>query len=383
MSTFTINSKELLKALNFAGKAIPNTAITPIFECVLLDVKKSGQIFITGSDSNTVIQTSATMAEWDFDEDFKIAAPYDLLSKTLINLPNAPITITYIEEGIVFKIELTFETDLFSIPCEDPRDYFKDPVVNDSETIKMPAQHFQRGIDQVINFVGDEAKENPRPFILGMHIQIQDGRIDFCAFNGFTLGLYSRPYSDPDTNKKFLVPGKFMRLISEFIGNDESDVFIQISDRMIKVRSANWVAHATLIENEFPAYRNGIPKEFLHYATVDADKLKMAIKRALPMGDPGKNTAKLTFRESNLFLSAEFADKNTRSDQDIQIESEIEDFEIGVNMKLLQKALSTVSGDFKFAFNAHNTAAMIYPDKDEEEEIQYLVMPVLLNYVPA
>jgi len=379
MSTFQINSKEFLKALNFAGKAIPNTAITPIFECVLLDVRKSGQIFITGSDSNTVIQTTATMAQSDFDQDFKIAAPYDLLARTLATLPNVPISVTYTVEGENHLLTIDYEDSngrnaIFNMSCEDPKTYLRLPEVKDAQTVSMKAQALQRGIDSVINFVSED---NLKPSITGVNISIKDGSVFFFATNAMTIGIFGQPYADKELEKEILIPGKFAKLVSEFIGDFEEEIELKVSDRFVQVTFGHWTAYSTLIDERFPNCRAVIPESFAMEATVNAEELKTAMKRASVYADPQTSTMKMSFNEKSLFLSAEYPEKNQKCDQDISIDSEMQDFKIGFNMKTLGKLLQTVSGDFKMSFVGHNRAVLINPEVAEGETIDYIIMPVV------
>lgn len=374
----TINSKEFLKALNFAGKTVPTSGITPIFECVLLECKKSGTMVITGSDSNSVFQTKTKMSEFDLDgqDVVKIAAPYDLLSKTLVNLPNAPVTITYIEEGsLIYRIELAFETDLFVIPCEDPDTYFKLPVVKDAESIKMPAQTLQRGIDQVINFVSTE--DTLKPAQNGITLINDKGKIQFAATNGFMIGVHSISGEESESSTSIIVPGKFAKIISDCIGDLEAEVELSFSDQYLKVKTADWVAYSTLIDEKSPDYNRAIPVQYEYEAKINAEDIKTAIKRATVYGNPD-STMKLCFRGNNLFLSAEFHEKGLKCDQDIQIESDIGDFTIGINMKMFALLLKTVSGDFTLSLISPTRGLTVTPDHAEDEDVKYLIMPVMI-----
>lgn len=379
--TFTINSKELLKALQFAGKAVLPNAITPIFACVLLECKKSGTIMLTGSDTNTVIQTATSMSEFDMEgeESVKIAAPYDLLSKTLSSLPNAPVTITYINEGsFEFRIELMYESDLFVIPCEDPTTYFKVPVLKDEQLIEIPAQALQRGIDNVVHAASDDTL---RPVITGIKLTIEPGRVEFAAMNGFVIAIYGLDIPEIDANFELIISAKTMRLISEFIGDGSENVKIKISGKHVKVGFADWVLYGLLIdetEMQFPRYRGALPTNFQHEAVVNSEQLKTAIKRATPFADVTSTTLNLSFNTFILTLSTEYVEKNLKSNQDLEIKSDIADFQIGFSAKNLLNALKTVSGDFDAKFVSSSQAVTILPSVDDGESLKYLLMPVML-----
>lgn len=379
--TFQINSKEFLKALSFAGKTIPTSAIVPIFECVLLEYNSDGSMIITGSDSNTVIQTKAKMSTVDLEgeKSIKIAAPYDLLSRTLATIPNAPISVTYTVEGDIFTLQIDYEdlngrNAIFNMACEDARTYFKVPEIKDGQVITMGAQALQRGLDNLINFVSDDPAI---PAYTGINVKFNDGKVLFSATNRFIIGMYENEFHDEAVDSNVIIPFKFCKLLSDFIGDITEEIAIEISDRFIKAQLGEWVAYSTLVDDKFPDCKKTIPDSFEYKAVINAEDLKMAIKRASVYADPQDSTMKMVFNEKNLFLSAEFPQKNQKCDQDIAIDSEIDGFKIGFNMKTLSKLLQTVSGDFEMSFVAHNRGALIKPDVAEGESIDYIIMPVV------
>lgn len=380
---FTINTRELQKAINFAGKAIPSSAITPIFECILMEAKNTGTLVVTGSDTNTTLSTRVTMSEHDLDgaDSVKIAAPYAILAATLATLPDTGITLTYTHEGIavgidVFTLRIEQESNVFKLSCEDPTTYLRMPQMPQSDSIKIPAQILQRGIDQVVHCASTDTM---RPAICGVNIQVEDGLAEFTTTDMHGLADHVVEYPDKSLSRQMIVPSRFATLVSELIGDDKSEMELKISDRFVRVLIGDWAAYGTLIDDRFPDFKRAIPLDFKHSARVNAEELKTILKRAVIYANMKTFAVKLTFRGNNLFVQSENTDKNTEANQDMRIESEIEDFTIGFNKKMLDKVLKTVSGDFTICMNEPNIAAVIFPDCDEGETTKYLCMPVMLN----
>lgn len=377
MISFTINSKELLRAIQYAGRAVNPNATIPILQCVLLEVFSDGVVKVTGSDMNTTLitKTKASEVEFEGNGSVKIAVPFDLLPKVLISLPSAPITITYIVDGLYgFRIELQHETSQFDIPCEDGSVYLKSPEISAKEPIRIPAQILQRGIDNVVHCV---AADPLRPALTGIGLIVSESSLEFAATDGFKMGVYKAEYQGPSEELCFVLPAKLMQLISELIGYMQEDVELLISNRMVGVEIGEYSAYGLLIEEKYPDYQNAIPVNYQTEATLNAEELKTLIKRGRPFADPKTNIADFTFKRSILLVRMENPVLNTKSDQDMSIQSDIEEFSISFNTKLLESALSRVSGEFTFRFVAAGKLAMVYPDQGEGEELKYFVWPTI------
>lgn len=374
----SINTKEFSKALSFVGKIIPSTGITPIFQCILMEAKSNGTLMVTGSDTNTVLSTVVRMSDFDLEgqESVKIAAPYTIIAKTLSTLPDTAITLAYTHDGeFNYSLTLEFESNFFGIPCEDPKTYLKMPEMGQAESIKIPAQALQRGIDQVVHCTSDD--ENLLPAFRGVNIDIDNGIAQFAGTNGHMIATYDVDLPDNSLSKKMLIPARFAQMVSDLIGDAEGDIELKVDTRRVRVVVGECAAYGTMIDERFPDYQNAMPTSYKYIAVVNSEELKTVVKRAAIFANQKTMTILLNFRDNMLFVKSENSDKNTKSNQDMRIESEIEDLVICFNKSLIDKALSTVSGDFRIHLNASSQGATIEPDAAENERVRYFIMPVM------
>ena len=84
---------------------------------------------------------------------------------------------------------------------------------------------------------------------------------------------------------------------------------------------------------------------------------------------------------NDLVISAEDLDYSNEANERLMCEYNGEDMEIGFNAKFLIEMLNNVdSHTLSFELSAANRAGIVIPaDKDDNEEILMLVMPVMLN----
>ena len=84
---------------------------------------------------------------------------------------------------------------------------------------------------------------------------------------------------------------------------------------------------------------------------------------------------------NELAISAEDLDYSNEANERLMCEYNGEDMEIGFNAKFLIEMLNNAdSHTLSFELSAANRAGIVIPtDKDDNEEILMLVMPVMLN----
>ena len=109
------------------------------------------------------------------------------------------------------------------------------------------------------------------------------------------------------------------------------------------------------------------------YANRTTHQIRLSLKVNRSDGPTG-NSPTLT-------ISAEDLDYANEANEKLMCDYEGEDMEIGFNAKLMAEMLSNLSAKMiSLEMSAPNRAGLIIPaDKEEDEEILMLVMPVMLN----
>lgn len=115
--------------------------------------------------------------------------------------------------------------------------------------------------------------------------------------------------------------------------------------------------------------------------TIGRAELLGALKRISIYANKTTHQVRLKITGSELQVSAEDLDFSNEANERLSCEHEGEDIEIGFNAKFLMEMLSNIdSGQVALTMSAPNKAGVILPsDKDKNEDILMLVMPVMLN----
>ncbi|MEO1256149.1 MAG: DNA polymerase III subunit beta, partial [Bacteroidota bacterium] len=136
-----------------------------------------------------------------------------------------------------------------------------------------------------------------------------------------------------------------------------------------------------LIDERFPDYENVIPLDNNNTVIVKKNDLLSSLKRIAIYANKTTHQVRLKITGSELMISAEDLDFSNEANERLSCEHDGEDLEIGFNAKFLVEMLGNIDSDeITIKLSAPNKAGIITPnDKDDEEDILMLVMPVMLN----
>jgi DNA polymerase-3 subunit beta len=136
-----------------------------------------------------------------------------------------------------------------------------------------------------------------------------------------------------------------------------------------------------LIDERFPDYENVIPTSNNIKMTINRNEFLSSLKRISIYANKTTHQVRLKITGSELQVSAEDLDFSNEANERLSCEHEGGDIEIGFNARFLVEMLSNLDSDqIKINMSAPNKAGVIHPvDKDKNEDILMLVMPVMLN----
>ena len=136
-----------------------------------------------------------------------------------------------------------------------------------------------------------------------------------------------------------------------------------------------------LIDERYPDYDNVIPVDNPNKLTIDRKEFLSSVKRIAIFANKTTYQIRLKIAGSELQISAEDLDFSNEANERLSCQYEGEDIEIGFNAKFLTEILSNIdSNQVILELSTPNRAGIILPiDKDANEDMLMLVMPVMLN----
>ncbi len=370
---FIVSSSSLLKQLATINGVVASNPIVPILENFLLQID-GNRLTATASDLQTVIITELEIESQDKGA---IAIPAKLLMDTLRGLPEQPITVKIDLE--TFGTEIISENGRYKLSGENPIDFPKIPSVKGTLSVDMSSHSLSGAIS---NTIFATSTDDLRPAMTGVYLQLGAENATFVATDGHRLIRYRRNDIKSTSETTVIIPRKALTLLKSSMPSENIPVKAEFSQANAFFTFANIRMICRLIDERFPDYENAIPTNNPNVMTVNRGELLQSLRRIAVYANRTTHQVKLAMSGTDsLKISAEDLDYSNEANEQLMCEYEGEEIEIGFNAKFMVEMLNNLDAStLSLQLSQPNRAGIITPmDKDEDEDILMLVMPVMLN----
>ena len=357
---FTISSTALNSRLLSLSRVINSKNTLPILDCFLFEVR-GGQLIVTASDSENVMQSTMPL------ESFEGEGMFAVNSQTIIDavkeLPEQPLNID-INLGEL-KIYVTYQNGYYDFPIQNAEEYPQVQAV-DEGAISMT---IDSGVlaDNISRSLFATAQDELRPVMNGIYFDLTADYLAIVASDGHKLVRNKNLNIKSDAPSAFILPKKPATLLKNVLVKDGSNVMIRFDQH--------------LIEGRYPNYDSVIPKDNPNHIVIDRKSFIGALRRVLPFSSDSSQLIRYKVGNGQLELSAEDVDFSTRAKESITCEYEGTPMQIGFKGSSMLEILNNLqSENVAVRLADPSRAGVIEPDGQEEnQEILMLIMPMLLN----
>ena len=362
----------MLKQLSAINGVITTNPVVPILENFLFEIS-DGNLTVTASDLQTSMITELQV---EAKEDGSIAIPAKILLETLRNLPEQPVTFSI--DSDTYSIEINSDNGRYKLAGENATDFPKIPTVSDGYSVNMSSDILGRAIN---NTIFATSNDELRPAMTGVFVALDETNTTFVATDSHRLIRYRRVDVVADMEHSMIIPRKALTLLKATLPAETTNVNVEFnaSNALFNFDQVKMICR--LIDERFPDYENVIPLDNNNTVVIKKDEFLSSLKRIVIYANKTTHQVRLKITGNELMVSAEDLDFSNEANERLVCEHDGEDLEIGFNAKFLVEMLSNIdSDDITLKLGPPNRAGIITPnEKDNEEDILMLVMPVMLN----
>lgn len=371
---FTISSTALNSRLLSLSRVINSKNTLPILDCFLFEVR-GGQLIVTASDSENVMQSTMPL------ESFEGEGMFAVNSQTIIDavkeLPEQPLNID-INLGEL-KIYVTYQNGYYDFPIQNAEEYPQVQAV-DEGAISMT---IDSGVlaDNISRSLFATAQDELRPVMNGIYFDLTVDYLAIVASDGHKLVRNKNLNIKSDAPSAFILPKKPATLLKNVLVKDGSNVMIRFDQHSAEITFTDGKLNCRLIEGRYPNYDSVIPKDNPNHIVIDRKSFIGALRRVLPFSSDSSQLIRYKVGNGQLELSAEDVDFSTRAKESITCEYEGTPMQIGFKGSSMLEILNNLqSENVAVRLADPSRAGVIEPDGQEEnQEILMLIMPMLLN----
>lgn len=361
---FSCNQRDLVEGLNSVQKAVSVKTTLPILKGILIETT-GDSLRLTGNDLNLGIEAHIPAI---VEEQGSVVVSSKIFGEIVRKLPETRLEFTVDQSH---QVSIDCQHSSFNLLGQSGVEFPELPQVEDEGAFVLSQVLFRSMIRQTIFAT---SQDEARPILTGVLVEAENGEMSMVAIDGYRLALRKADI-DPNVSKRAVIPGKTLSELSRLM-TGENDEFVKISmtDRHILFEIDEIKVVSRLLEGEFIKYSQIIPKDKKSLITANVSELTNAIERASLMAREGKNSSvRFSIKDDLMTIRSNVEIGSVREEIDIQLEGE--DIEIGFNPRYMLDALKVMDNEEVIMEMSTPVSPCIMKPIDSDNYL-YLVLPV-------
>jgi DNA polymerase-3 subunit beta len=357
----------LVDALGLIGAVAVQRTPKPVLSCVKLTAGDDG-LTLTATDLESSLTLNALRVE--VEQPGEALIPADKLSQ--IVRESIDPTLTLSTDGEV--VQITGQDSKYRIYTQAVGDFPAVPTFDEDPHFEMIAGDLHRLVAMTIFAT---ARENSRYAINGVLMERDGKQLSVVATDGHRLAMAKGKASTAaEGGQSAIVPTKALQLLLRLFDDAEQVVKVRIAGNRVLFTADHATLTSSLVEGNFPPYRDVIPKDGDKKATLMTDVFISAVRRAALLTNEESKGVRMAYSPDGLTLSSRAPEMG---EAEIKVELagyDGEPIEIGFNPAYLLDALKVMDDkQVQFDFKAPNKPGVLRTGPD----FLYVVMPVNLQ----
>ncbi len=361
------SQKDLANAVSIVQKAVSTKTTLPILKGILLEAKNN-VLKLVGNDLDIGIEN---YFETQVIKEGSIVISSKIFTEIVRKLPDSDVEI---EVDDANNVSIVCANSSFKLVGQPAVEFPELPYVKEGSTYLIDKELLRNMIRQTIFAT---SQDETRPVLTGALIEIVDNELSMVAIDGYRLAL-RKAYIDTDINNRAVIPSKTLSEVNRILGNEsKGNINISFTDKHILFSIDETRIISRLLEGEFINYKQIIPNENKSKVKVNTKELLDSIERASLLAKEGKNNLiKFSIKDECMSISSNV--EIGSANEEVRIELEGNDVDIGFNSKYLIEALKVIDSEEIYAEFTTSVSPCIIKPSDNENYI-YLVLPVRLS----
>ena len=357
-----IEKNNLITAVNIVSRAVPSKTTMSILQCILIDASTE-KIKLIANDTELGIET---VVDGIIDTHGIIAIDADIFSNIVRKLPDGMVDIQTEDE----KVTIRCEKAKFSILGKDGSDFTYLPDINREYGIEL-TQFTLR--DVIARTIFSISTSDTNKIMTGELFEIMDNTLRVVALDGHRIAIRNVELKQSYDNRKVIIPGKAMSDINKILSGDmEKTVRIYFTDKHVLFEFDETIVVSRLIEGEYFKVDQMLSGDYQTHIHINRQELLSSLDRAT-----------LLVKEEDkkpiiLLISDDMVQMKIRTtlgsmDENLSVDKEGEDLNIGFNPKFLIDAVRAVDDEELDIYLLSQRAPAFIRDN---KSYCYMVLPV-------
>lgn len=365
----TCSQQILSKALNTVTKAVTSRTTIPILKGILLETTDQNHLKMAASDLDLSIEKKIPAT---IHMEGSVILSAKLFSDIIRKLPNEEVEIELIENNQVVVRCLSSEFIIVGHPADE---FPKIGAIKAENKISIDREIMK---DMIKKTSFSASIEEAKGVIMGVLLELEEDHLSMVALDGFRMAITKEAMKN-EKKKKIIIAARILNEINKIIAESEEDgpIDLVLEEKKAVIFMEDTLIVSRLLEGEFIKYKDIIPKEYKSRLILKREEMMESIERASLLAREGKNNLiKFSVFRDKIIITSRSEEGNVK--EEVFIEKEGEDLEIGFNAKYIADVMKAVSDEeIVMELNSSISPCIIKPK--EGESFLYMVLPVRIT----
>jgi len=363
----TTSRESLLRPLQSVIGVVERRQTMPVLANVLL-VARNGHLSVTATDLEVELVAQASVDKTDAEGE--ITVPARKLLDICRALPDeSTVNLRLDGDRMIVKSGRS----RFVLATLAAAEF---PVIDDiaaTREIRLAQQDVRKLLEKT-HF--SMAQQDVRYYLNGLLLETDSDAVRAVATDGHRLALCEIAYDGDDgAAQQVIIPRKGVLELQRLLGDDD-EVDLAIGPNHIRAEIGEIRLTSKLIDGRFPDYERVIPKPEGNRMRAGREYLRSALQRAAILSNEKYRGVRLDIAPKSLKIQANNPDQEEAKDE-IEVDYDGDEIEIGFNVNYLLDALSAVDMDeVELGFVDSNSSCVI--NGPGIEDAKFVVMPMRL-----
>ena len=225
--------------------------------------------------------------------------------------------------------------------------------------------------------------EENRPIFTGCLFEVINNRLNVVAIDGFRMGWVSNSLSSASNNFKAVIPGKTLNEVNKIILDSFDSIKIGVSKNQAIFEMENCKIVTRLLDGEFLNYASVIPSNWETRIRVNKNSLQNCFERVSLISSSSiekekKYPVKISIDVGKVLISC--TNQTGDAKEEIYLETEGRELEIGVNPKYFLDALKAIDDEEIYvSFGTNISPCVIKPVDETSKDYTYMILPIRMK----
>lgn len=364
---FKAQRETILKPLQLVIGVVERRQTLPVLSNLLL-VAEGNRISLTGTDLEVEL---VAHVELDLVEPGEITLPARKLLDICRTLPEqAELELSIDGE----RAQLRSGRSRFTLATLAATEFPTVEEINASLEFQLPQRELKRILDKSQFSM---AQQDVRYYLNGLMLEMGAKQLRSVATDGHRLAVCDAELGIAGAEgQQVIVPRKGIQELNRLLEDSDEAVTVQIGSNHIRVQLNQLRFTSKLIDGRFPDYDRVLPKDSDKEIIADRESFRQALVRTSILSNEKYRGIRLQLEPGRLRVQAHNPEQE-EAEEEIEVEYDGPELEIGFNVNYLLDALNALSGDkARISLRDANSSCLI--QEPGTSQCRYVVMPMRL-----